>query len=258
MSTKIYYFTGSGNSLDVARELSRELGTYEAISMVKAYKEGIDLDADSIGLVFPVYVWGVPRFVVEFLKKIKTDKYVFAVATCGGAPGGTLPQAKRILKQVGTSLSAGWSIIMPNSYTPMGEAEPTDVQEKKFDNMRRRVREITEAVRKKEKGTIEKNSALYNFLFTTIIYNMYKPVIARQSNKFHLNDNCKGCGTCVRVCPMENIELKNEKPEWGKNCTICLGCMQWCPSHAIEFGRGTRDKKRYHNPHVGVNDVMMR
>ena len=254
--TKIFYFSGSGNSLDVARDLASELGEAELISIAHVVKEELNLEADRIGVVFPTYIWGVPRIVVNFLKRLKTDKYVFAVATCGGNAGGTLVEAKKILKRAGTKLAAGWSIIMPNSYTPMGEAEPAAKQAEKFKNKDKRIKEITEAVREGRASPVEKGLAIYNFIFTGIIYHMFNPIIARQSRKFHLNEKCQGCGTCVRICPMDNIELKDNKPKWGLNCTLCFGCMQWCPNQAIEFGRGTKGKKRYHNPHITIQDMI--
>jgi len=44
---------------------------------------------------------------------------------------------------------------------------------------------------------------------------------------------CKKCQLCVGVCPMKNLELKNnEIIEVGK-CTRCQICVRYCPDQAL-------------------------
>ena len=57
---------------------------------------------------------------------------------------------------------------------------------------------------------------------------------------------CIGCGRCVELCPLNNVHLKNGKPVWGKNCTHCMACICYCPKEAIEYGKKSREKPRYH------------
>lgn len=82
----ICYFTASGNSLYVARQIGGRL-----LSIPKLMKEeSIDIEDDAIGIVSPVYVGGIPLMVQKFLKRanIRTD-YYFYVFTCGN--GGSCP-----------------------------------------------------------------------------------------------------------------------------------------------------------------------
>ena len=58
--------------------------------------------------------------------------------------------------------------------------------------------------------------------------------------------DCIGCGKCVELCPLNNIHLENGKPLWGKNCTHCMACICYCPKEAIEYGKKSRGKPRYH------------
>mgnify|MGYP002728531920 CR=1 FL=1 len=60
------------------------------------------------------------------------------------------------------------------------------------------------------------------------------------------NDKCIGCGKCAKMCPLNNIKLKNSKPVWGKNCTHCMACICLCPTEAIEYGKKSVGKPRYH------------
>jgi MinD superfamily P-loop ATPase len=77
-----------------------------------------------------------------------------------------------------------------------------------------------------------------------------------KSFAFVPDSNCNGCGTCVQVCPMDNITLLGDKPSWGENCAFCFACLQWCPREAIQAGRITLNKKRYHHPDVKISDIV--
>lgn len=60
-----------------------------------------------------------------------------------------------------------------------------------------------------------------------------------------MSDACVGCGQCASKCPLNNIELRNGKPEWGKQCTHCMACISYCPAKAIEYGKRSVGKPRY-------------
>ena len=59
-------------------------------------------------------------------------------------------------------------------------------------------------------------------------------------------EKCNGCGLCATLCPLNNIEIVDGKPEWGKNCTHCMACINHCPKKAIEYGEKSKGKPRYH------------
>ena len=44
----------------------------------------------------------------------------------------------------------------------------------------------------------------------------------------------------------DNIHLENGRPVWGKNCTHCMACICDCPKEAIEYGKKSKGKPRYH------------
>jgi flavodoxin len=121
MKTVLYYFSGTGNSLVVAQDLAKELGDTSVIPIARAMNDGGAAPADKVGLVFPVYMWGLPLIVASFIGKMKIDPqaYYFAVTTYGGFPGATLGQADRLFRERGATLSAGFGIKMPGNYTPM-------------------------------------------------------------------------------------------------------------------------------------------
>ena len=58
MSTSIYYFSGTGNSLYVAKTIHEGISDSELISVSKVINEKINITCDRMIIVFPVYLWG--------------------------------------------------------------------------------------------------------------------------------------------------------------------------------------------------------
>jgi len=47
---------------------------------------------------------------------------------------------------------------------------------------------------------------------------------------------CIGCGDCVDVCPVEALNLKNEKAVVdSEECIDCGACVNTCPEGAISL-----------------------
>ncbi len=49
-------------------------------------------------------------------------------------------------------------------------------------------------------------------------------------------EKCQGCGECVDICPMDVLEMKDEKATVVdlEECAGCLSCVESCPEEAIE------------------------
>lgn len=256
MKTVLYYFSGTGNSLSVAREIAAGLGNAQVIAIRKPFKQQYDFSADRVGIVFPVYMWGLPLIVKEFAELLggATTPYLFAVATYGGFPAGTLPMLAKVVRGQGLTLSAGFGVRMPGNYTPMYGAQSEAAQQKNFTAAAGKIKEIVNTVRAGTAAPVEKNNWLVNAFFTSVMYWGGSKKIRTADTQFILEDSCTKCGLCARVCPAENISLVDGKPTWLHHCEHCLACLQWCPVEAIQYGGATKGRKRYHHPSVTADD----
>lgn len=259
MSTTLYYFTGTGNCLYAARKLAAELGGAEIVNIVRLDAKPVDTAAGRIGIIYPVYMFGMPLIVSRFLKKLSSLKgrYIFAVATYGGMPADSLGQTAAELRLQGQTLSAGFGLRMPGNYTPLYGALPAEKQKKLFLRAEQRIREIAAAVREKRQCRIERGNFFVNLLFSGLIYRLGSPRIPDMDNGFWTDMKCTGCGVCVKVCPVKNIVLADGKPKWLHRCEQCMACLQWCPETAVQYGTRTIKRRRYHNPGVKVQDMII-
>ncbi len=261
MKTVIYYFSGTGNSLAIAKQLAKDWGDeVEIQSIVECLKtRRLTADAAIIGLVFPVYFLNIPELVKEFITKIefKTNLYIFAVATCNTEVGFSLFSIKQILGRQGQSLAFGVAINMPGNgiFGKIDKTSPLDVQKERLAHSRLKVASILEMINQKHQGTIEGSDALkihvVSFLMTFYIKKIYRP-----ERRFRIQNNCTGCGSCAQVCAVKNIRLDSKnKPVWGENCAHCLACFHWCPMQAINMDEVTIGKRRYHHPEIKIGDM---
>lgn len=278
MSTEIYYFSGTGNSLVVARDIAgKTKGKLISIPSVMD-KESITTDADVIGIVFPVYhaiFDGMPLIIRRFVRKMENidSKYIFAVCTCKGWSRVTINKLGEIIKSRGGKLSAGFTVKMPDN------SSPTTIEQRQrlFYKWKKKLEFIYHYVNARKKGKYE-NTVLYNIIMAPFSPRLQKTTInllntlANTSDlpfeqllpltdrSFLADEKCNGCGICVRVCPISNIEMVDKKPVWQNRCESCLACVNWCPKEAIQGGIISTDKitTRYHHPDVKLPDILSR
>ncbi len=243
--------------MKVARDLAQELTGAAVYPITKTFQENQDELFDAVGIVFPVYMFGLPLIIVDFLKiiKVKPGAYVFSVATLGGLPGRAHSVAKKILRKRDIELAAGFSVFMPGNYTPLYGAIPGEQQEKMFTDEKIKIKEIAEYVRQQKRGVIEEKPFLINLLLYKLLYWGGTRQIPNSDKGFWVNAACTKCGLCEKVCPVANIRFKEDRPEWLHNCQHCMACLQWCPVEAIQYKKSTPGKKHYRHPEITAQDI---
>ena len=258
MKANIYFFSGTGNSLAIAKDLANELSeaSYEAetIPIASLIKETtININADTVGIVFPVYCSDMPSIVREFASKlVLNDAYIFAVATAGNSAGNSLFNLNEILEQKGSTISAGFLIVMPgNSVIVYDLTTSKKGQEKRLSKAKSRVKQIAGIVKNKVPHGIEGKFNKNEKYATKKFLEDYGVV-----KHFWTTDSCNSCGTCVKTCPKSNIEIINDKVVWGDKCEYCLACLHWCPLEAIQNGKESVKYRRYHHPDIKVEEIM--
>lgn len=257
MTTVIYYFTGTGNSLWVARKLADTLGSTEVVPMSGHQDKTRRIVPETVGLIFPVYIWGVPAPVIRFVNTLEILErgYFFAVAVNGGQVSNTLVQLKKIIARNGMNLSAGFQIKMPSNYIPWGGPGPKERQLELFRLAHEKISHIAGLVKKKAVLPVEKGPLWQRILFTAI-YKISFSKVPGMDRSFWSDKKCNACGICAKVCPVENIVMAEGKPAWNHRCEQCLACLQWCPQEAIQYGNKTPGYERYHHPEIALKDVL--
>jgi ferredoxin len=256
MDATIFYYTGTGNSLWVARTIAHELGDALLVP-VSECAERETVDSKTIGVVFPVHIWGVPAPVIRFVKTLRGSRpaYIFGCAVHAGQVSNTLVQLKKVMAGDGLPLSAGFEIRMPSNYIPWGGPGPQEKQHELFTIARNKISRVAVGIRGRAILPVERGPLWQRIVFTAF-YNLSLSHVPGMDKKFWADDRCDACGICLRVCPASNITLREGKPLWNHRCEQCFACLQWCPQEAIQYGKRTPRYQRYHHPEVVLKDVL--
>lgn len=276
MVTKIYYFSGTGNSLFIAKKLHEALEDSELIPIIQALKEkDRKIIAHKVVLVFPVYALTIPLPVRDFLKKFdfKDVSYFSAIATRLGL---FFDDFKRIEKYTKPKkLNSHFIINMGNNDVKQKNYQcPTIDVINKLESAAIKKLEIINNIITSEKNYFEQDSTYLeppsfgNFRDKLVWWLVPKMMTFSKLiggvNYFYTNSNCNGCGLCARICLSGKISMNDNTPVWNKKilCHMCYACVNFCPKRAIEIdsipgvSSYSYENERYSHPYAELKDIQ--
>lgn len=267
MVHRIYYFSGTGNSLWVARKIQESFPEIELIPITRDLPAELAAEAaaqdtnpplvlESVGLVFPIYMSKPPLIVFDFIRKMPKSDYIYAVATCGMMPGLALTSLKNYLLKYGHSLSAGYIVPLVSNFIVLPKTKSDAAIEKAFLNAEAKTQIIAQNISKKTSHYDKETPKIIAKPVSWFLFNPLYRRIPRLDKRFTVNDNCNNCGTCRDVCPVRNVKLTASKPIFLHECEMCFSCINWCPQKAINWTPVTKNKKRYRCKGITKKEIV--
>ncbi len=253
----IFCFSGTGNSRYIAERLADALpdSLVNLNTKIKAQDVKTVQTGQNVILVVPTYAWRIPRIVSEWMYKTELDgaARIWGVMTCGSEIGDAAKYNRQLAEKKHLQYMGTKQIVMPENYIAMFGA-PEDAEAREI--VKRAEPDIAEVIRCVKEGQCfpAPRNNLYDRVMSAVVNPIFYPIFAK-ANAFQTSTSCTGCGECVRRCPMNNIELKGGKPVWGSNCTHCMACICYCPAEAIEYGKKSAGKPRYHFERLGIRET---
>lgn len=271
MKQIIFYFSGTGNSLNAARIIASEIGGAKLAAIRDSTKDNSAADCDVIGFVCPVYEWDVPEPVKKFLEQLTVNPqaYIFMVATYIAIHGRCFETVDIALRKKGARLAYSRPLRCVASqcvaYEPF---PPPGIMVPYADRAAQKAgREI--AARKTR--AIPRMSPVTRRLYNTMMM-PFMNVQKEYDKGFFTSNACIGCGQCQRICPLGNIDMTDKRPVWKHSCIGCNACVVYCPTKAIQFKTPEayekldnvisrrlglpKNRTRYHHPNISAKDLI--
>ena len=245
----IFYFTATGNSLHIARQLADE--STELLSIPQMMKrDNLVFEADEIGLVFPDYRAMAPEMVKRFLEKATLKApYLFSIITYGNWACNVIESWNKFALGHNVRFNYIASILMVDNFLPVFDMNEQMKMDKKEDeqlqkimadvqNRQNYIPELPPEERQRCEEVLKHLPGLF-------------PV--NSESLFEINGNCVDCAICTEVCPRGNYRLTSTGVKTEGDCEYCLACVHNCPQKAIQLKRGERNPNaRYRNEHVSL------
>ena len=261
----VLYFTGTGNCLYVSRQLADE--QTELLSIPQLMKQQrFDIEADEIGLVYPIYGHMPPYMVRQFIQKAKLKaEYKFAILTYGARKCDAVEIWDWISRKAGNSFDYINTLVMVDNWLPNFDMNEQIKMDKHIpENLEKIAADIAGRKQWHEPVTEQERKNHRGFLALSGL-DPEKGFLMESKKYFTVTDACIGCGVCVSVCPRGNYALTSQGVKVNGDCEFCFACIQNCPQKAIRFAKNEDDpllrngeanpNARYRNENISLMDI---
>ena len=246
----IVYFTGTGNSRFVAKRIAEQTGD-TAVDAAQGLRNGERAEFTESGtyvFVSPTYVACPPRVFLDFLRRssFPEGSRAYFVLTCAGGMGAAHIYCRKLADEKGFLWMGAAQVQMPQNSLVFFKTFPQAENRRKIEAALPGIDALAAEI-SAGRALPDPEIKAYDYPSTQMILAPYYRWLIG-AKKFYATEACIGCGKCAAVCPLGNIELKDKRPVWGDRCTHCMACISLCPKQAVEYGRRTQGKLRYHGP----------
>jgi len=236
-NVKIYVFSGTGNTLFIAKKISEVLNNNSCVSVVYRLEavnpKTINLDS-TIGIGFTVACWNTYPFVRKWIDDLPNGNgtEVFLFNSMGDSSLKMISHVSKILQKKDYTVIASSEFVMPNNFLLI---ENDNKKELKLSKTMPKVEKFAKSIAENNCSVVKPNviSSIF-FIVTTFIISLWKMKSSQKIIKFKIDKNkCNKCNICVDICPVGNISMK-EYPEFSMHCQFCVRCISYCPQKAIQ------------------------
>ena len=238
----VYESIYNGNTEKLAKVMAHTLGC----RYIKA-QEALDIDLSNyktIGLGSGIYFGSHHQAILEVVKNLgKIEQEVFMFSS-RGAPvlGKYHVPLKKLLVEKGKRIAGEFSVRGYDETGPWVIIGGGNVGKPNENDLKRAVKFLKNSLPQLCMPDyylqLNKKFPVKEGFVNMYTHITHDAVVSLTGDFVTINQNaCRGCGRCVKVCPLEVIELIDNKavPVNELDCTLCRLCVVNCRERAISL-----------------------
>ncbi|PKL35357.1 MAG: (4Fe-4S)-binding protein [Spirochaetae bacterium HGW-Spirochaetae-1] len=256
----IYYWSGTGNSLRIARwagEKAHETGSDVLICPIGEAEPGREIPDNNdflLTMVMPVHGFTAPWAMIRFALRLPRRNHTAALvmATRGGSwPGfylrglsaSTTFLIALIMRMKGYAIQGIVSIDMPQNWTAVFPGLSNTHNNRFFEKARAKTGYFMDNILTGRRHIFTGDN-LFEFIggLALLPVSFLYLILGRFyiAKMFFASEKCNACGICAGNCPHNAIimkgSMKSRRPYWTFSCESCGRCINYCPLQAVESG----------------------
>jgi ferredoxin len=246
----IIVFSGTGNTLYCAKEISKLLDEESKITLLSTKNISSISYNENVMICFPIYAYTMPNLVRKFLKKLRSIKNLIAIYTYGSSAGSAVNEVKRMVMNKAETIRY-FGVKCPENIGSLfkdDEEKNKDTRLKMID----RIRDISKTIKQGDNTFYKKITP-----FASLVANIFK--ISENSwllRKKLAKRSCSSCGLCEKLCPCGAIQMSDYPKFNRKLCSHCQRCIAYCPSKSISMLFQNNKSTRYKNKFIRINEYL--
>ncbi|HRQ30328.1 MAG TPA: EFR1 family ferrodoxin [Saprospiraceae bacterium] len=251
---QIYYFSGTGNSRNVAKWFSQvaaeknidcQLTNISRIDRIQIEKPK---PGNLIVFTSPIHGFNYPPIMLHFIMRFpKGNNPVVLMNTRAGmlvgqwiTPGITgiaFYITSLFLMLKGYTIRAFYPVDLPSNWISVHPGLNQRTIKFMHEKIKEKVRKFSLKILSGKthfKALLE----IHDLILFPIAVMYYFAGRFLFSKTYYASADCDHCDVCIKSCPVKAIIKIDNRPYWTFNCESCMKCMSHCPGKAIETGHG--------------------
>lgn len=252
----IYFFSGTGNSKNVALWFSKKATEQGILSHIiniaeidRVHIETPPADALII-FVSPIHGFNYPPAMMHFIMRFPKgkNKVVLMNTRAGmlikkwvtpGLTGIAFFFSMFFLKLKGYSIQGTMPVDMPSNWISLHPGLNDRTIKFLHEKNKEKVDAFAEKILAGEKCFKAQKEIIQDILISPISFGYYFIGRFLFSKSYYASSDCNNCDICIKNCPVKAIIKVDNRPFWTYNCESCMKCMSYCPKKAIETAHGS-------------------
>ena len=238
------YFSGTGNTkfaIETFASRYEEDHPYRLHSIEENldFKSAIEA-SDLITIAHPIYGSMLPDIMQDFIQNYKSsfkDKTIMVLVTQMIFSGDGARLACSLLHGVHVTNKASTHVNLPNNISDVRilPLKAASDQEHKYKKAIKKINRYIEDIRagRTPKTGRRLYSRMIGYLFQRVYFKAIHKRMKRMLNINHTS--CILCKKCVNQCPVDNLEIANDRVVTKNQCTLCYRCINICPTKSIKM-----------------------